>query len=293
MAWSYNRYDDADNPQATESQLVFAAPETDDVQVIGACSAAEEGGAPRMILSGDVARLQANAPVQVRFTAPGLDRIFNGVVVRDAGGESPEGAGLVIPVNDLLWQALPRLVSINYSIGGQSRIPLPLAGVASPAGSFLRDCVSFSGQAPVAAQATPGTSAQTGAGSGAGSPLVATDLFADDDPGVGAGATAATSADTCKTLSKSRSTDGGKSVRVTFVNRTNELRTVNEIQADGTPVEYAQLEGGQSFKANTLTTHLWMMTDGPGNCIEMMLPSPAQAVFEIKRPSPGFGNEGD
>jgi hypothetical protein len=68
---------------------------------------------------------------------------------------------------------------------------------------------------------------------------------------------------------------------------------VNEIQADGTPVEYAQLEGGQSFKANTVTTHLWMMTDGPGNCIQMMLPSAAQTVFEITRPSPGFGNEGD
>lgn len=297
LVWSYNRYDNADDPSATESQLVYGIPETDAIQVVAACSAAAEGGAPRVVLSAEVSRLQAESPAKVRFVAQGLDRTIDGVVVRDASGEGLQGAGLAIPANDPLWKALPRLASVNYSVAGQAATSLPLGGIAGPVASFLRDCASYSGSPPAltsgGTQAPPDSGTQA-ADNGAQSLMPATSLFADDAGTAGSpAASPATSEDTCKKLAKARSTDGGKSVRVTFVNRTNELRTVNEIQSDGTQVEYAQLDGGQSFKANTISTHLWMMTDGPGNCIEMMVPSPGQPTFEITRPSPGFGGEGD
>ena len=78
---------------------------------------------------------------------------------------------------------------------------------------------------------------------------------------------------------------------MTFVNRTNEFRFVLMIDEDGTPIEFANLQGGESFQADTTTTQPWMMTDGPGNCIEMMMPSLDRPVFAITRLSPGFGPE--
>jgi hypothetical protein len=60
---------------------------------------------------------------------------------------------------------------------------------------------------------------------------------------------------------------------------------------DGMPVEYANLNPGETFSVNTYVTHPWMITDGPGNCIEMFMPQPGRASFDITAPGRDFGPE--
>ncbi|MCH9807618.1 MAG: hypothetical protein K0U74_07800 [Alphaproteobacteria bacterium] len=82
-------------------------------------------------------------------------------------------------------------------------------------------------------------------------------------------------------------------VTVTFLNKTDEHRAVMWINFEGTPVDYAALNPGETYKINTFLTHPWMFTDGPGNCMEMYLPRKGDRVFEITKPSPGFGPGND
>ena len=88
-----------------------------------------------------------------------------------------------------------------------------------------------------------------------------------------------------------KSTDGGKNVTITFINKTSESRTAMWVDFKGNPVQYFTLEPGQSYKQQTWTTHPWFFTDGPGNCIEAMIPSAGKSTYKIKVPSPGFGDE--
>jgi hypothetical protein len=92
-------------------------------------------------------------------------------------------------------------------------------------------------------------------------------------------------------MKNAKSTNAGAEITLTFVNKTNEDRGVLWINGDGQPVDYGHLAPGQSMKIQTWTSHPWMFSDGPGNCIEMYLPKKGATTFEIKVPSPGFGDE--
>ena len=95
----------------------------------------------------------------------------------------------------------------------------------------------------------------------------------------------------CKNQRRMRSANGGLNTTVTFVNRTQETRAVLWFDFAGQPKDYGMLEPGQSKAIQTWTTHPWMFTDGPGNCIEMYMPAAGSPTFSITRPSPGFGAE--
>jgi hypothetical protein len=97
----------------------------------------------------------------------------------------------------------------------------------------------------------------------------------------------------CKQWGTIKSRHSKTPLTVTFVNRTNEHRGVTWINFEGTPVDYAGLNPGETFQINTFLSHPWMFTDGPGNCMEMYLPRAGDSVFEITKPSPGFGPGND
>jgi hypothetical protein len=81
------------------------------------------------------------------------------------------------------------------------------------------------------------------------------------------------------------------SVTIKFTNKTTEQRTAMWIDFSGAPVQYFTLAAGQSVDQQTFLGHYWFFTDGPGNCIEAMLPTPGKNRYSIKVPSPGFGRE--
>ena len=95
----------------------------------------------------------------------------------------------------------------------------------------------------------------------------------------------------CKQFGKVRSQRASQSVNVTFVNRSGQYRALMWIDYKGQPVDYGGLNPGQSKTIKTYLTHPWMLTDGPGNCMEMFMPRDGVRRFDITIRSRGFGPE--
>ncbi len=267
LIWMFSQFQD--DKGIDTSVLYFSVPETDNVQFSAACSAKDP--TPRVILSADVSRLKNGAAASVRFLASGFDATIKGKVRLSESGEGQDGIDMAVGTGDPLWQTFGVRNAMNYSVQGQAPLRLPLSGVQEPLGNFLRDCARFA----------------NGAGGAVGD---ATQLFAGGADG-GSPNTAGATADSCAALDGVVSKNGGKTVAVEFVNRTDEYRVLLWIDFDGTPVEYTQLEAGQSFQVETSSAHPWMVTDGPGNCIEKFMPKPGKSQILISRKSPGFGDE--
>ena len=265
LIWMFSQFQD--DRGVDTSVLYFSVPETDNVQFSAACSA--QDATPRVILSADVSRMKNGAVASVRFLASGFDATMKGKVRRSESGESQDGVDMAIGAADPLWQAFGVRNAMNYSVQGQAPLRLPLAGIQEPLGNFLRDCAQFASGGVVGD---------------------ATQLFSGGTGG-GSANTAGATADSCAALDGVVSKNGGKTVAVEFVNRTDEYRVLLWIDFDGTPVEYTQLEAGQAYQVETSSAHPWMVTDGPGNCIEKFMPKPGQSRILISRKSPGFGDE--
>jgi hypothetical protein len=263
LAWHYVRSNQADANGATVATLFYGVPETDNVQMSASCSSLDGASQPRVIVSSDVPRAAPGLPVPIRFAAPSFDRMFLGLAIQ---GDEAEGGELDIETDDPLWSALTRLDFIGYSVDDEPPLDLPLAGLRDPLRRFLTDCSMFASRDP-----------------GARIVASATELFSFD------GGHFAGSGGSCEALGATLSTSNGVPIVVTFTNRSGEHRVLDWVDFNGTPVEYAQLADGQSFTVNTHTAHPWMVTDGPGNCIERFMPTQNEII--IARKSPGFGDE--
>lgn len=91
--------------------------------------------------------------------------------------------------------------------------------------------------------------------------------------------------------SRAKSKTSETKVTVTFVNKSGEFRGVMWIDFKGTPVQYANLNPGESYKVDTFATHAWMFTDGPGNCVEMFVAKSGSTKFNITAKSSGAGGD--
>ena len=95
----------------------------------------------------------------------------------------------------------------------------------------------------------------------------------------------------CASYGKVRSLNSNTPVTVTFVNKSGEYRGVMWIDFNGQPVAYANLNPGQSYKIKTYVTHLWMFTDGPGNCVEMFMPKKGVDKYNVTAKGTGQGGD--
>lgn len=80
---------------------------------------------------------------------------------------------------------------------------------------------------------------------------------------------------------------------MTFVNTSDGYRGLVWIDPEGTPIDNTGLNQGESVTVPTFEGHVWMITDGPGNCIEMLVPPGGETTFEITAPAPVLGPEDD
>ena len=56
---------------------------------------------------------------------------------------------------------------------------------------------------------------------------------------------------------------------------------------------HADLAAGDSYTTDTYRNHIWMFTDGPGNCIETYLVRNGATTFEITAPNQVLGPNND
>ena len=267
--WQRTVYEDPANAGAVSSRLVYGVPETDDMAVDGICTSATSAS---ILFSADTGAAAVGDFLQARFVGEEFNQTYAASVFRPESGEGVHGIRIDLALDDPLWEAVRRLASISYSVNGGAFTALGLSGSSKAVNLFLEDCRAYLG---------------TSAGH-VGVPSQNTEVTAVNPP-------AQPDYDprwaSCDALRDARSQESEIAVDMVFVNRSESYRNVLWVGFDGVPVNYANLDPGQQFSVRTYVSQPWMITDGPGNCIEMMMPQPGQTVFEIAAPSPAFQPE--
>jgi hypothetical protein len=78
----------------------------------------------------------------------------------------------------------------------------------------------------------------------------------------------------CKERTKFRSKNSDTKTKITFINRSGGMRGILWLDFNGQPKDYANLQNGEEAVFDTFMTHPWMITDGPGNCLQIVMPHP-------------------
>ena len=193
---------------------------------------------------------------------------MNGVVRGTKQEEGLAGVQLTLRIDDPFWANLEELSAFTYTIGIEPPARLDLTGSGPAVRKFIDQCKGLLASAPPAQKPTPAPAVPKSAGSAAGSL-------------------------TCKSSRAMKSRESRIPVTVTFNNKSDGYRGLTWINFQGQPVDFANLDQGKSYTVKTYLTHVWMFTDGPGNCIEMFTPQPGMTRFDITAPSPAFGPGND
>jgi VHL beta domain len=85
----------------------------------------------------------------------------------------------------------------------------------------------------------------------------------------------------CSAQGKMRSKNSNTPTKITFVNESGSYRSIMWLDFKGTPKPYANLNDGEQVTLETFLTHPWMATDGPGNCIEIVVPRAGSSVATL------------
>lgn len=253
--WFSERYLDADVFQS-QVYLFHGIPQTDAIQFIAQCVIGNSGPYAVVDIEADVGTLADGQIVDVQFVGNKFNRILTGNVFVFEEGSA--GVTLAIELNDPLWQAIENQSVLNYNVIGFPATTLSLDGSRAPTFQFLSVCRG--GMVP---EATPQPIGQ-------GAPIVA-----------GGG---------CDAIGSLRSSSNGAPATVTFINNTDGYRSIMWIDFDGTPQSYGGVNPGESLMQSTFVGHPWMITDGPGNCLEVYLP-PAGQSFYTMTATGNFGPE--
>lgn len=258
--WDYYRYLDAD-PFQSALVLQYGVPETDDILFTAECVIGAGGTYVDVTLDADIGSYVSGQTADVQFVSSGFSRVLTGTVIQ----EFIWGVTLRVETNDPLWAAIRDSSVLYYNLTGVPARELNLRGSAAPTSEFINDCAA--GRLTPADYAGPAAPPppQPPAGGGKGTL-------------------------SCASLGSIRSVDGGAPANITFVNDTEGYRVVMWIDFNGNFVEYAALNPGQSYVQPTVVGHPWMITDGPGNCLEIYAPTAGASTFRLTA-SGAFGPE--
>ncbi len=255
MVWQSYEFADAHGGGAT-SNISVGVPETDHIMLSGSCSAANGSGVPRLTFGAPVDGLRDGDRMEMRFLdAPG-EPVYSGQAAGTQAEVGVSGIEVELPAGDEIWAVMSERRAINYAVGNQV-MNLPLRGSARAIDRFLSDCRTYAGNG------------------GTTSPQLPT----DENPM------------TCEAYADARSQNSQVPATVTFDNRTDGYRSILWLDFDGMPQQMAALNPGETSTINTYLTHPWMITDGPGNCLEIHMPQPGTTSFAITAPNRWFGDE--
>lgn len=86
----------------------------------------------------------------------------------------------------------------------------------------------------------------------------------------------------CADRTKLKSLHSKEPTKITFVNKSGMYRGINWMNFKGGFQDFGGLNPGESKTVDTFRTHPWMISTGPGDCIEIIMPSaePGIAVLQ-------------
>jgi len=88
----------------------------------------------------------------------------------------------------------------------------------------------------------------------------------------------------CNDLFSVKSQGSDATAKITFINRSGMYRSILWLDFSGQPKDYAGLNSGEEVTLDTFLTHPWMVADGPGDCIEIVMPHAGTRVVTLKAP---------
>ena len=257
FTWQTYSYNESGNRARPVAQLVFGIPETDNQQFRAQCRAGAGSMLVHVEFSYHTGALARGTTVDLAISTAQFNRTVKGRIKGPDTEEGISGVTIDIPLKNPFWQALASGRTMQYGTRRQNPARMGLSGSGQVVRTFLKKCRSISAT----------SIRQPGRGSSTSEKI------------------------TCDNFNKQSSKQSKTRTTVTFINRTSGSRAILWIDFKGQPIDYAMLDQGQSWTVKTYLTHPWMITDGPGNCLEMFMPKIGVNRFEITKPNRYFGPE--
>ena len=299
MEWQFFQTNDPGNKT---TRLIYGVPETDNVQVSGACVHSSSVGANFSIVTfgADIGDLENGKNTDLRVSGGGFDHALKGKIFRATGEEGVSGVQVDIGNDDPLWRAFAEKDSVDYLVPGYKAASLDLTRGRDKIQQFAKACETFGDASPPVESA--GGDAEKDAFNSAKElgTIEAWEAFISNYPTgfradlaraymktLGPSAppsvsTLTSSSDaSCKDRPNLRSQNSNSATKLTFINRSGGMRGILWLDFDGQPKEYANLHDGEQIMLDTFMTHPWMVTDGPGNCLRIVLPQKGASVVEL------------
>ncbi len=250
--WQRSTFVDEGNPEGNRVTVGYAVPETDDVLIAGDCVFDPEDPFVLFQISADVSGLQNGDPAQLRASIPdGRSVILEGNVVGVGAEFGVAGIEFFTQVSDPAWLVIAGDTTVRFE-RPETGVGLTITGNGpNTIGPFLADCADIASLDPES-------------GGRPSTPINA-------QPGFLA----------CDNFGRVASRDTGAAQVVNFINVTDGLRFLSWIDPDGNVVDVITLDPGQAAAYTTDPGHVWMASDGIGNCMEMMQVPPSVSDYQI------------
>ncbi|MGD8551520.1 MAG: hypothetical protein PVF41_08810 [Methyloceanibacter sp.] len=272
MAWTVDSYPSNYPGQPDTVILAYGIPDTDAVAFEAICGG-PDGATPRVVLWYDTVDLAEDQDVSLVLSVGDVTEETVASVYGKYAEVGVSGLEITLVTSAPIWQAMSNGGVLTYRVPDGQEQTLQLDGAASALREFTQSCNSA---------VAPST---------ADHPTAVDAIRAKP---------ASVSADTprlesvsCSEFGKIKSERSEKTVKITFVNRSDGYRGVVWIDVEGLPIDNTGLNQGEKALVPTFQSHAWMITDGPGNCIEMVLAGDDDGIFEIEAPSPVLGEDSD
>ncbi len=263
LSWRAGAIEDGPAPYAW---LVFGVPETDARAVTGACVHGSTAGFATLKLTyyQDKHGVPIGETVDVDFMARATRFTRPAEVIDESEIEGISGILVRLDFSDPLWTEIVEGAALAYTIGAAEPRALSLTGSGKAATRFLAMCRARAHHSALAPEHDLATRVKHATCDAAFAP--SSDAVAADAP--------------------------TGSVRV--VNATEGYRSVFLLDAGPTPGEAAlNLNPGEEGVLEVAAGRRLMLTDGPGNCIEVVVAPAAGEPLRLDTPSPGYDERDD
>ncbi len=120
-------------------------PETDNVQVSGACVHSSSVGANFSIVTfgADIGDLESGKDTELRMSGGGFDHALKGKIIRATGEEGLSGVEVDVGNDDPLWRAFAEKDSLDYLVPGYKAASLDFTRGRDKIQQFVKACETF------------------------------------------------------------------------------------------------------------------------------------------------------
>ena len=292
MAWTVDRYPSDAAGMADTVILSYGIPETDAVAFEAICGG-PDGVTPRAVFWYDTVDLDEGEDVVLSLSVEDLtEKVVAQVYGKDAE-VGVSGFQATLNATSPIWQAMKNDGVLTYGLSGGEQQKLHLTGAARAIQAFTTACKTGAESASDEAATTGDGLVRDTMAQATASSVAAAIRDAASGPPNGVPSAQKARPVSCDAFGTIKSAHSETPVEITFVNKADGYRGLMWIDTEGTPIDNTGLNQGETAVIPTFQTHAWMITDGPGNCIEMVVAGEGDTTFEITAPAPVLGPEND